>query len=497
MVRREPFAVVLFDEIEKAHPAFFDLLLGVMGDARLTDARGQTVDFTNTIIIMTSNLGAQENATDLGFRQTNQSDASVYRQAAEKFFKPEFFNRVTRVVPFERLRREDVREIAERLIQDIFSREGLTRRGVKLIVETEALNLLVQAGYHPQLGARALKRTLERQVTAPIAARLSATTPDQPLIIFLHAREGSIAVDVSHLAIVDDGAPLMRVPLVDTHELLDGVEDALERIEADAEELRPQGEIIIGDNAASQLQHFYVREQARRVARMLDRADERVARQRSGSARAKPLQVSSKSKRQLAKLDAGDLDDSLFRQNLYRFLQDCASQCVPYGDLIDDYLHDIICEAALLEALWTTLRDSAPAKTLMTIASLDEQGRTARIRLRDLYRSLFEREFSCTTALKEEGHVELLSIDGPIASVLAPLEAGTHLFVSANEAYVPVIVSSPASKPGSLPSVLRIYSDQGATLDIRSRLLARAKLGNAELRAFILSALQPPLELTG
>jgi len=109
---------------------------------------------------------------------------------------------------------------------------------------------------------------------------------------------------------------------------------------------------------------------------MLDRADERVARQRSG--RTKSLQVSSKSKRQLAKLDLGNLDDSLFSQNLYRFLQDCASQCVPYGDLIDDYLHDIIREAALLEALWTTLRDSAPAKTLMTIASLDEQGRTAR-----------------------------------------------------------------------------------------------------------------------
>src|SRR6185503_6594012 len=190
--------------------------------------------------------------------------------------------------------REDVREIAGRLIQDIFSREGLTRRGVKLIVETEALNLLVKAGYHPQLGARALKRTLERQVTAPIAARLSATTPDQPLIIFLHAREESIAVDVSHLSIVEDSAaPLMRVPLVDTHELLDRVEDALERIESDAEKLRPHGEIIIGDNAAGQIQHFYVRDQVRRVARMLDRADERVARQRSG--RTKSLQVSNKS----------------------------------------------------------------------------------------------------------------------------------------------------------------------------------------------------------
>ena len=497
VVRREPFAVVLFDEIEKAHPAFFDLLLGVMGDARLTDSRGQTVDFTNTIIIMTSNLGAHEGATDLGFRQTNQSDASVYRQAAEKFFKPEFFNRLTRVVPFERLRREDVRAIAGRLIQDIFNREGLTRRGVKLIVETEALNLLVEAGYHPQLGARALKRTLERQVTAPIAARLSATTPDQPLIIFLRAREGSIGVGVSHLAIAEDGAaPLMRVPLVDTHELLDRVEDALDRIEKDAGKLRPQGEIIIGDktvNTASQLQHFYVRDQARRVARMLDRADERVARQRAS----RTVSATGKSKRQLAKLDVGNLDDSLFSQNLYRWLQDCASQCVPYGDLIDDYLQDIIREAALLDALWTTLRDSSPAKTSMTIASLDERGRTACIWLRNLYRTLFEKEFGCIVSVKEEDHVEFLSIDGPLASVLAPLEAGTHLFVSATEAYVPVIVSSSASRAVGLPSVLRVYSDSGATLDIRSRLLARAKLGNAELRAFILSALPLPRELIG
>jgi ATP-dependent Clp protease ATP-binding subunit ClpA len=501
VVRREPFAVVLFDEIEKAHPAFFDLLLGVMGDARLTDSRGQTVDFTNTIIIMTSNLGAQEDATDLGFRQKNQSDASVYRQAAERFFKPEFFNRVTRVVPFERLRREDVREIAGRLIQDIFSREGLTRRGVKLIIETEALNLLVKAGYHPQLGARALKRTLERQVTAPVAARLSATPPDQPLIIFLHARDGSIAVDVAPLKVVEDGAA--PLPLFETHELLDRVEDALERIEKYAEELRPQGEIIIGDktaNTASQLQHFYVRDQARRVSRMLDRADERVARQRSVR-----TAVSNKSKRQLGKLDLVDLNENLFRQNLYRFLQECASQCVPYGDLIEDYLQDIIREAALLDAVWTGLEAGAPTKTVMTIAALDEQGRTACIWLRNLYRTLFEREFGCTTSvpvsstdarLKEGGHIEHLSIDGPLANVLAPLECGTHLFISP-DAYVPLVVSTKAEAPAGLPSVLRLYSDLGATLDIRSRLLARSKLGNAELRAFILSALPPPRELIG
>lgn len=507
-VRRDPFAVVLFDEIEKAHPAFFDLLLGVMGDGRLTDARGQTVDFTNTIIILTSNLGAQEASTELGFRQTNHSDASVYRQAAEKFFKPEFFNRLTRVVPFERLRREDVRDIANRLIQDVFKREGLLRRGVKLVVETEALNVLADAGYHPQLGARALKRTLERQVTAPIAARLCATTPDQPVIIFLRASEGTLEVGVSQMTIAG-AAPLLSVPLADTNELMDRIEDCLMRVEADSERLRPQGEIIIGDrnaaDATKQVQHFFVRDQARRVARMLDRADERIEGEKTSSKRR--LAGPRKSKRQLAKLDMlTAIDDSLFGQNLYRLLQDCASQSIAYGDHIDDYLQDLIRETALLDALSGAV--PSDEKTWLTIASLDEHGRTGCVRLRDLYRALFEREFGCTTTLPvrevigPHGHFESLSVDGPLANVLAARETGTHLFVSPDEGYMPLVVSSHRGidlvnkTPNGLPPVLRIYSDPGATLDIRSRLLARGPLGRAELRAFILSALAIPRELS-
>ncbi len=508
-VRREPFAVVLFDEIEKAHPAFFDLLLGVMGDGRLTDARGQTVDFTNTIIILTSNLGAQEASTELGFRQTNHSDASVYRQAAERFFKPEFFNRLTRVVPFERLRREDVREIASLLIQDVFKREGLLRRGVKLVVETEALNVLANAGYHPQLGARALKRTLERQVTAPIAARLCATTPDQPVLIFLRASEGVIRVSISQMTVAG-AAPLMNVPLVDANELMDGIEDCLMRVEADSERLQPQGEIIIGDRYAAdaprQLQHFFMRDQVRRVSRMLDRADERLEREANSSARRTGRAVAAvKNKRQLAKLDADHpgVDDSLFGQNLYRLLQDCASQSIAYGETIGDYLQDLIRETALLDALNATLPSAE--KTWLTIASLDEHGRADCVWLRDLYRTLFEKEFGCTTALRNgagsHGHFEAISLEGPLANMLAPLEAGTHLFVSPDEGYTPLIVcsrteiDSVSNEPEGLPPVLRIYSDPGATLDIRSRLLSRGPLGRAELRAFILSALPAPREL--
>jgi ATP-dependent Clp protease ATP-binding subunit ClpA len=129
-VRRQPFSVVLFDEIEKADREVFDLLLQVMGDGRLTDALGYTADFTNTILILTSNLGVREASSNLGFRESHSREGSIYHRAAERFFKPEFFNRLDRIVPFERLRRKDVQSIARNLIQDVFAREGLLRRRV-------------------------------------------------------------------------------------------------------------------------------------------------------------------------------------------------------------------------------------------------------------------------------------------------------------------------------------------------------------------------------
>ena len=519
-IRRSPFAVVLFDEIEKAHPAVFDLLLGLMGDGRLTDARGQLVDFSNTIIILTSNLGAREAGSGFGFRQTNRSDASVYRLAAEKFFKPEFFNRLSRVVPFERLRREDVQRIAHRLIEDVFNREGLVRRGVKLVVETGALNLLVEAGYHPQLGARALKRTLERQVTAPIAARLSATPVDQPLIVFLKDQQGSIKVDVCSLTVTETPASgETRIPLSDTAEFLDRIEDVLIRVEDFADRLFPPGEIVLGDSqsAMEQMQRVYLRQQVRRVSRMLDRADERRNQQRTTrvSRSGGPRRTSDKGyKRQLARVvaDADNvsfaLDNNLFAHNLHQLLTELAARSETFGDKLDDYLLDLLNETSLLNAVSTTV-DGGIAQTLIRVTSLDESGRTACLYLRDLYRTLFEREFHCKVVKSESvssetdlrtgahTHVAVLLLEGALAGLLAPLEAGTHLFVSDSQSYQPVVVtvgSGDSEYVERLPPVLRIYAEPQVTLDLRTRLLSLGKLGSAELRAFVLAALPLPHE---
>ncbi len=535
-VRREPFAVVLFDEIEKAHPAVFDLLLGVMGDARLTDARGQLVDFSNTIIILTSNLGARETAGELGFRQTNQSDASVYRQAAESFFKPEFFNRLTRVVPFERLRREHVESIARKLIEDVFRRDGLINRGVKLIVEEAPLNLLVEAGYHPQLGARALKRVLERQVTIPIAAQLSATTPDQPLIIFLREKAGKIAVDVTTLTIVAGNVPpLIKLPLSNSAKVLDLVEDALDRIEQDTQDLTPRGEVLIGAGSSDlslQLQNFQFREQLRRVVRMLGRADQRRVRQDqigvSGGARSQRTASPSRRtgagsstafKRQLAKLpgtegpEALTFDDKLLGQDLHTLLLELKLSSTPFGDDFEDYLQDLIRETSLLELMASALtgRDTT-SRTLLTISCFDDQGRQACKRLRDLYQTVFEREFGCQPIKSKRSehdvasnrNTETLLFEGPLSARIALVEAGTHLFVSRSEGNIPIVVSArQVSGPDHMPEldkvellpVVRIYSEFESALDLRSRLLAKGKVGSAELRAFILSAMPLPDEL--
>ncbi|MDP6355898.1 MAG: AAA family ATPase, partial [Planctomycetota bacterium] len=155
-IRQQPFSVVLLDEIEKADPSVFDLLLQVMGEGRLTDAHGRTVDFSNAIIILTSNLGVKDAMNRMGFLDEESDEQSIYTDASEKFFRPEFVNRLDRIVPFSRLKHDDVLQISRLLIEKVFHREGLIRRKCVLDIHDEALERVVSKGFHPQLGARAV-----------------------------------------------------------------------------------------------------------------------------------------------------------------------------------------------------------------------------------------------------------------------------------------------------------------------------------------------------
>ncbi len=200
-VRRRPYSVILLDEVEKAHPDVFNVLLQVLDDGRLTDGQGRTVDFRNTVIIMTSNLGSQV-IQELAGEANYAKMKSAVMEIVGSHFRPEFINRVDEVVVFHPLGREDLRSIVE--IQVGFLRRRLADRDMELVLDDSALDLLSEAGFDPVYGARPLKRAIQHQLENPLAQsilrgdfgpgdRVLVTASDGKLVFSGHNEAGSTA----------------------------------------------------------------------------------------------------------------------------------------------------------------------------------------------------------------------------------------------------------------------------------------------------------------
>jgi ATP-dependent Clp protease ATP-binding subunit ClpB len=168
-VRRRPYQVVLFDEIEKAHPDVFNVLLQVLDDGRLTDGQGRTVDFRNTVIIMTSNLGSQV-IQELAGEGNYQRMKSAVMDIVQQHFRPEFINRVDDIVVFHPLGTAQIRAIVE--IQLAILRRRLQERNLELELDDAARDLIGAAGFDPVYGARPLKRAIQQQIENPLAQRI-------------------------------------------------------------------------------------------------------------------------------------------------------------------------------------------------------------------------------------------------------------------------------------------------------------------------------------
>ncbi len=179
-VRRRPYTVVLFDEIEKAHPDVFNMLLQILEDGRLTDAKGRTVDFKNTLIIMTSNIGSkviEKGGGGLGFEfSENENDAQYNRirnlvnEELKQYFRPEFLNRLDEIIVFRQLNKEEVKEIAVIMLKEVFGR--LIEKGITLEVTDKFKERLVEEGYNPSYGARPLRRAIMRLLEDSLAEEI-------------------------------------------------------------------------------------------------------------------------------------------------------------------------------------------------------------------------------------------------------------------------------------------------------------------------------------
>jgi ATP-dependent Clp protease ATP-binding subunit ClpC len=176
-VRRRPYQVILFDEVEKAHPDAFNILLQILEDGRLTDGHGRTVDFKNTVVIMTSNLGTQElQRQAVGFlhqeRDEQQQLRSAIDSALKQTFRPEFLNRLDEIIIFHPLTEEHIKQIVDLGIKEVKSR--LAERKITVELTESAKSWLVKQGYNPMYGARPLRRAIQRYVENPLSKKILA-----------------------------------------------------------------------------------------------------------------------------------------------------------------------------------------------------------------------------------------------------------------------------------------------------------------------------------
>ena len=192
-IRRKPYSVILFDEMEKAHPDVLNILLQILDDGRITDAQGRMVNFENTIIVMTSNAGSDRKGGSVGFGQTvSDQTREKAMKALSEFLRPEFINRVDEVICFNRLTEEDFRRIAGIMLEEL--RQSLENRGVSLSWDESLLDHLVKKSYSVTYGARNLRRTIQKDIEDPVAEKLIDSVMTPVYTISLSADENGVVV---------------------------------------------------------------------------------------------------------------------------------------------------------------------------------------------------------------------------------------------------------------------------------------------------------------
>jgi ATP-dependent Clp protease ATP-binding subunit ClpA len=195
-IRKQPFSVLLFDEIEKAHSNFFDLLLQLLGEGRLSDNRGRVADFCSAIIIMTTNLGADSTRPKLGFGNSNRSAQELYQEAIRRYFRPELVNRIDQIIAFQSLDKDLIRAIVSRELEQFKNRDGVRYRKLELKIQDDALEKLAEEGFHPKYGGRQLQRAIRELIALPLANQLNLHDPTDKLKVLVKSSKGKVKVEV-------------------------------------------------------------------------------------------------------------------------------------------------------------------------------------------------------------------------------------------------------------------------------------------------------------
>lgn len=202
-VRQHPYSVVLFDEVEKAHPDIFDLLLQILDDGYITDSKGRMVDFRNTIIIMTSNLGATalRDEKTVGFGQESVSHdydrmSQRIREELKQQFRPEFLNRIDEIIVFHSLNQEQVGEIVRKFTDAMA--DQLAQQGIDLRLTHGAIKVLAEKGFSPEYGARPVRREIQSQIEDPLSDLILSQAVGEGDRLTIGSRQGKLYIRIQH-----------------------------------------------------------------------------------------------------------------------------------------------------------------------------------------------------------------------------------------------------------------------------------------------------------
>ncbi|GAB5550870.1 MAG: hypothetical protein Sapg2KO_04610 [Saprospiraceae bacterium] len=494
-VRYQPFGIILFDELEKAHPLVLDLLLQVLDDGRLTDSLGRTVDFTNTIIIMTSNLGAAAVNSTISINKTQELEDQVYRKAVENNFRPEFVNRIEQMVIFKNLELDHIMGIARLQINDLLKRDGFVRRTTILNISNDALSWVAKRGFNQKMGGRALRRQIEQDLTSLSANQLLKIRTTNPIILDINLEGDHLKPYIRPLEFVANHTEPLFPQLQFIEKggtfyrwLLDNVEELVQIIHNWEEKQSPEafekGWIYYDFKTKIDV----VKEQIRTIMIAYEDPNYMAA----NALRIKQLNVKYRSYERGA-FSKEDIKDRLFREAALKEINDVYRYSTPefdnkYSEFVGHYI-----DVALLHLYSLGVRKGKIEQVRLRFKSLISNLGQKEIQfLLERYRSLFK-HLELPFLLDEENH-ELI-LEGYSILPLIRGEEGVHLFYMAQRNPLPIMVEITAEHYQTKDNyqVIRIYDEHKTLTDLRTSYTNAYNISDEEFKLLLFGGLDPEL----
>ncbi len=508
-VRYQPFGVLLLDEIEKAHPKVHDILLQVLDDGRLTDSLGRTVDFSNTIIIMTSNIGARQADSQLGFETTSKasSEQAIYRKAVENFFRPEFVNRIDKIVVFNPLELEHILGIARLQIQELLQRDGFVRRSTILNISTEALEWVARRGFDAKMGGRALKRQIERDLTQLSAEQLINTSDNSPLLFDIFLENDQLIPRINPLQFIEtleeDGLPVLpeenqgRGFYMRLLKRVQRVEDKVRRME-ESQERSDNEVIVIGNESGENLdwQYYDFKEKIATIKQRIIDMSLGFRDRHFKEGPAIPLRL--KGGTLIPKNDWSNkvvresMKDKLFQQEaMQEIIENYRITSAQFDSLQTEFIDNYL-DVSFLELFAKGFLLGKTDKITLHLSSyIEGQGEEQIEKLVSIYSNFLKAMDIQYTVAKDR---KSISAENHSLFQLLKNEEGIHLFYLSHQNPLPILLDLSGTgvprRKKPIPKVLRIYNGSATLTDLRTGFTNAQNITASEFKLIVHGALR-------